>query len=42
MNKEKPVESGKVKYYLAPMEGITGHIFRKAIHDHFGEGIDKY
>ncbi len=42
MNKKVPVEGGKVKYYLAPMEGITGRIFRKAIHDHFGEGIDKY
>lgn len=31
-----------IKYYLAPMEGITGYIYRNAVHDHFGEGIDKY
>ncbi|MCR5507112.1 MAG: tRNA-dihydrouridine synthase family protein [Lachnospiraceae bacterium] len=31
-----------MRYYLAPMEGITGYIFRNALHDHFGEGIDKY
>ena len=42
MNIEVPDKIYPVKYSLAPMEGITGHIFRKAIHDHFGKGIDKY
>ncbi len=28
-------------YYLAPMEGITGHVFRGVYHECFG-GIDKY
>lgn len=32
----------KIKFYLAPMEGITGYIYRNAVHDHFGENIDKY
>ena len=31
-----------MKYYLAPLEGITGYIFRNALHDHFGEGIHRY
>lgn len=30
-----------MKYYLAPMEGITGYIYRNAYEKHFG-GIDKY
>lgn len=30
-----------MKYYLAPMEGITTYIFRNAYHRHFG-GVDKY
>lgn len=30
-----------MKYYLAPMEGITTYIFRNAYHRHFG-GADKY
>jgi tRNA-dihydrouridine synthase len=42
MNNDIPDKVKPVKYCLAPMEGITGHIFRKAIHDHFGKGIDKY
>ncbi len=29
-------------YYLAPMEGITGYIYRNALRDHFGQGIKKY
>ncbi|MBR1470712.1 MAG: tRNA-dihydrouridine synthase family protein [Lachnospiraceae bacterium] len=29
-------------FYLAPMEGVTGYIYRNAIHDLFGEGIVKY
>ena len=31
-----------MRFYLAPMEGVTGYIYRKAIHDFFGDGIDKY
>lgn len=31
-----------MKFYLAPLEGITGYIFRTALHDHYGEGVDKY
>ncbi len=31
-----------MKYYLAPLEGITGHIYRNAVHDLFGTGIAKY
>ena len=31
-----------MKYYLAPMEGITTYIYRKAVHDFFGDGVDKY
>ena len=27
---------------MAPMEGITGHIFRNALRDYFGDGIDRY
>lgn len=30
-----------MKYYMAPLEGITGYIFRTAYHKYFG-GIDKY
>lgn len=30
-----------MKYYLAPMQGITGHIYRNAYNKYFG-GIDKY
>ena len=28
--------------YFAPLEGITGHIYRNAYNDIFGVGIDKY
>lgn len=31
-----------MRYYLAPLEGITGYIFRNAVHQQFGENIDKY
>lgn len=31
-----------MKYYLAPLEGITTYVFRNAVHEYFGEGIDKY
>lgn len=31
-----------MQLYLAPLEGITGHIYRNALHDFFGEHIDKY
>ena len=30
-----------MKYYLAPMQGITGHIYRNALNKYFG-GVDKY
>ncbi|MBC5688499.1 tRNA-dihydrouridine synthase family protein [Mediterraneibacter sp. NSJ-55] len=30
-----------MQFYLAPLEGITGYIFRNAVHDCFG-GFDKY
>lgn len=29
-------------YYLAPMEGITGYIYRNAVKEYFGVGIAKY
>ncbi len=31
-----------MRYYLAPLEGITGYIFRNAVRDQFGEHVDKY
>lgn len=31
-----------MNFYLAPLEGITGHIYRNLIHELFGEEIDKY
>ncbi len=38
MNKGK-----KFKIYMAPMEGLTGHIFRRCFEKHFGRGqVDKY
>lgn len=30
-----------MQYYLAPLEGITGYIFRNTLHEVFG-GVDKY
>lgn len=30
-----------MQIYLAPMEGITGYIFRNALHKHYG-GVDKF
>ena len=30
-----------MKYYLAPMEGITGYCFRQMHHKHF-PGLDAY
>ena len=33
----------EVKIYFAPLEGITGYIYRNAYEEHFGKGkIDKY
>lgn len=32
----------KVEFYLAPMEGITGYIYRGVLHEYYGEGIEKY
>ena len=31
-----------MKYYLAPMEGITTYVYRRAVHEFFGDGVDKY
>ena len=31
-----------MKFYFAPLEGITGYIFRNTYHRHFGNHIDKY
>ena len=31
-----------MQFYLAPMEGISGYIYRNAVHDFFGDGITKY
>lgn len=31
-----------MKFYYAPLEGITGYIYRNAHQAHFGAGIDKY
>ena len=28
--------------YFAPLEGITGYLYRNIYHEYFGEGIDKY
>ncbi|SFP95382.1 tRNA-dihydrouridine synthase [Lachnospiraceae bacterium XBB1006] len=30
------------KIYIAPMEGVTGHIFRRAYHRHINQEIEKY
>ena len=29
-----------MRFYLAPLEGITGDIYRTTVMDHFGQGID--
>ncbi|MBE5957783.1 MAG: tRNA-dihydrouridine synthase family protein [Lachnospiraceae bacterium] len=31
-----------MKIYMAPLEGITGHIYRNTYEENFGECIDKY
>lgn len=31
-----------MNFYFAPLEGITGYIYRNAFQDFFGEGIDRY
>lgn len=31
-----------MKFYLAPLEGITRYTYRNAIHKYFGQGVDKY
>jgi len=31
-----------MKLYVAPLEGITGYIFRNAFNEYFGMGVDKY
>ncbi len=32
----------ETKYYFAPLEGITGYVFRQAHHEVFGNAVDKY
>jgi tRNA-dihydrouridine synthase len=31
-----------MQYYLAPMEGVTGYLYRQGLHRFYGEKIDKY
>ena len=31
-----------MNFYLAPLEGITGYLYRNAIHDFYGKGVEKY
>ena len=31
-----------MNFYLAPLEGITGYIYRNAVREFFGDGIVKY
>lgn len=31
-----------MKFYFAPLEGITGYIYRNAFQDFFGETVDRY
>ena len=31
-----------MRFYLAPMEGITGYIYRNAVREFYGCGIDRY
>lgn len=31
-----------MSFYVAPLEGITGYIFRNAFNEYFGEGVAKY
>lgn len=31
-----------MKFYFAPMEGVTGYLYRNTFHRHFGEPVDKY
>ena len=30
-----------MKYYMAPMEGLTGFVYRNAYHKNYG-GVDRY
>lgn len=34
-------EAADVQFYMAPMEGLTGYVFRNAYHKNFGD-VDKY
>lgn len=36
------MKSQLMKFYFAPLEGITGYLYRNAYHDFFDCGIDKY
>ena len=31
-----------MKFYFAPLEGVTGYIYRNTYNKFFGEEIDKY
>ena len=31
-----------MKFYFAPLEGVTGYIYRNAYNKFFGQEIDKY
>lgn len=35
-------EEMEMKIYFAPLEGITGFLYRNIYHEFFGEGMDKY
>ena len=39
--KQKNQENVVEKFYFAPLEGISGYVYRKAYEHYFG-GIDKY
>lgn len=38
---KRKIEEECMKLYLAPLEGVTGHIYRRYVHEHFSH-IDKY
>jgi len=41
ISSDRKLLSSDRKYYLAPLEGLTGYIYRRAYHQYFG-GIDRY
>ena len=42
VSKKQERHNSEMKIYFAPLEGITGYIYRNAFHEFFGQGIDKY